>query len=267
MKTILRPASLLLLIAVAVGAYGITVMWPKNVADSTEVSEAADNDHEKDDDFKDLMDRFSYAYGADLAEKFKLEGVVLNVDRLAEAMQSAFDGEQTKMSADEIAATIDLYRSIHIQKKEAEWAIAAEKNLQEGEQFLAENAGKEGVVVTDSGLQYKVIIEGSGDYKPTEDDEVTVHYRGTFVDGTEFDSTYTRDVPFRGTPRQLIEGWSEALQMMSEGAKWELYVPTHLAYGERGSEPYVGPNAVLLFEVELLSIEKSESRFLSDTID
>jgi len=216
--------------------------------------EALAGDHP---DFKNLMDRFSYAYGADLAEKFKLEGIELNVDLMAEAMQAAFDGDEMKMSSDEALATIDVYRGVHMKKKEAERAIEAEKNQKEGDLFLAENAKKDGVIVTDSGLQYRIISEGSGDYRPTADDEVKVHYRGKFVDGTEFDSTYDRNEPLKRKPRQLIDGWAEALQMMSEGAKWELYIPSQLAYGERGSSPYIGPNAVLIFEVELLDIEKA----------
>ncbi len=123
---------------------------------------------------------------------------------------------------------------------------------------MKENAKKEGVVVTDSGLQYKIISNGKGGYKPTEDDEVKVHYRGTFIDGTEFDSTYKRNEPYRAKVKQLMVGWSEALQLMTEGAKWELAIPSNLAYGEEGSGNYVGPNAVLLFEVELVEIEKPE---------
>lgn len=242
-----RTILIMLASAMFMGTFSLSVH-----AEDADVADLPDQD-----EFKNLLDRFSYAYGADLAEKFKLEGIVLNVDLMAEAMQAAFDGEQMKMPADEVTATIDVYRGVHIKKKEAERAVAAEKNKAEGAVFLAENAKKDGVVTTESGLQYKVIAEGNGSYKPTEDDEVTVHYRGTFVDGTEFDSTYSRNQPFRGTPRQLIEGWAEGVQMMTEGAKWELYVPAELAYGERGSDPYVGPNAVLLFEVELLEVEKS----------
>ena len=137
-------------------------------------------------------------------------------------------------------------------------AAVAQKNKQEGEAFLVENARNEDVVVTDSGLQYRIITEGNGDYTPTAEDEVTVHYRGSYVDGTEFDSTYERNEPYTVKVKRLIEGWSEALQMMSEGAKWELYIPSEIAYGEEGSGNYVGPNAVLVFEVELLTVNKTK---------
>lgn len=221
-----------------------------NAPDNKIVSE---QDHEQ---FKTLEDRFSYAYGADLADKFKAEGIELNVALMAEAMQAVFAGDERKMTAEEIVATMKIYEEVHLKKKEAERAVAAEKNKKEGAAFLSENAKKPGVVVTKSGLQYRVISEGKGRYKPTVEDEVKVHYRARFIDGTEFDSTYKRNEPYSVNAKMLIEGWAEALQLMSEGAKWELYIPADLAYGEKGSDPYIGPNAVLIFEVELLEIEK-----------
>lgn len=209
-------------------------------------------------DFKTLEDRYSYAYGANLAEQFRAEGIALNVALMAAAMQAVFDGGEKRMSAGEIAATIKLYQEAHAGKKEAEWAEATEENRKESAIFLGENARKEGVVVTKSGLQYKVIARGSGGYKPTVEDDVKVHYRGRLIDGAEFDSTYSRGEPYSTNAKALIEGWAEALQLMSEGSKWELYVPANLAYGEAGSPPYVGPNAALIFEVELLEIKKRQ---------
>jgi FKBP-type peptidyl-prolyl cis-trans isomerase len=224
--------------------------------DSAATAAAAAAGDEKTDDFKTLEDRFSYAYGVDLAEKFKAEGIDLNVALLMDGMQSVLGGGERRMSADEVAATMEVFQEVHLKEKEAERAVAAEKNKKEGEAFLAANAKKEGVVVTKSRLQYKVITPGDGGYKPTLDDEVTVHYRGTFIDGTEFDSTYKRNKAYSANPKQLIQGWTEAMLLMSKGAKWELYVPADLAYGEQGSDPYIGPNAVLIFEVELLEIER-----------
>ncbi|MCK7546287.1 FKBP-type peptidyl-prolyl cis-trans isomerase [Marinobacter bryozoorum] len=209
--------------------------------------------------FEDLNDRFSYAYGYDLAEKFKAEGLALNVDLMAEAMQAVFQDGEAKMSAGEVAATLEVFREIQIKQKEAERTNLAEKNKKEGEAFLAENATRDDVVVTDSGLQYKVIANGNGDYTPSDNDEVTVNYRGMFVDGTEFDSTYERNEPYTVKVKQLIPGWIEALKLMSEGAKWELYIPAAIAYGERGSGNYVGPNSTLIFEVELLEIKRTDS--------
>jgi FKBP-type peptidyl-prolyl cis-trans isomerase len=218
------------------------------------ISEAATEDHQKE--FKTLEDRFSYAYGADLAEKFKDEGIVLNVSLLADAMHTAFKDGEMKMSDGEVIATLEMYREVFLKEKEEKRLAAGEKNKKEGPAFLAENAKKEGVVVTKSGLQYKVITKGTGTYKPTVEDEVEVHYRARFIDGKEFDSTYTRNKPYSVNAKMLIDGWAEALQMMTVGDKWELYIPAELAYGENGSEPHVGPNAVLIFVVELLEIEK-----------
>lgn len=251
MKRYTGAIAILVLTATCMGAC-------KDKPQSEDVTETEAAVDEKQHDFKNLEDRFSYAYGADLAEKFKAEGIELNVALLVDGMQAVFNGGERKMSTDEVAATMQVFEEVHLKKKEAERAAAAEKNKQEGEAFLAANAKKEGVVVTKSGLQYKVITPGNGGYKPTVDDEVTVHYRGTFIDGTEFDSTHKRNKPYSANPKQLIEGWTEAILMMSEGSKWELYVPAELAYGENGSDPYIGPNAVLIFEVELLGIEKQK---------
>ncbi len=211
-------------------------------------------------DFKTLEDRFSYAYGADLAAKFQEQEIELNIDLLAEAMRAVLTGGEMKMPDGEIIATLELYQEIHTKRVEERRAVVGAENKKVGDAFLAENAKKDGVVVTESGLQYKVLTPGTGDYMPNEEDEVTVHYRGTFLDGTEFDSTYTRNQPYNAKVRQLILGWTEALQLMTKGAKWALYIPADLAYGENGSGDDIGPNAVLLFEVELLEIEKDEVR-------
>ena len=224
--------------------------------DSVQAKAVADEPQQHE--FKTLEDRFSYAYGADLAAKFKEEGIELNLPLLVEGMKAEFGGTQSKMSTDEVRATLQIFEEVHLKNKEKERAVAAEKNKKEGEAFLAANAKKQGVIVTKSGLQYRVITEGSGGYKPTIEDEVTVNYRGTFIDGTEFDSTYKRNKPYSAKAKQLIQGWTEAIQLMSKGAKWELVVPAELAYGEQGSDPYIGPNAVLIFEVELLEIEKQK---------
>jgi FKBP-type peptidyl-prolyl cis-trans isomerase len=244
----------------AVAMLALTATWMgacNRQPQSKDVAETEAVSGESQRDLKTLEDRYSYAYGADLAEKFRAEGIELNVTLMAAAMQAVFDGSEKKMSAGEIAATMQIYQEVHAKKKEAEWAMATEKNKEEGEVFLRENSRKKGVVVTRSGLQYKIITKGSGGYKPTVEDEVKVQYRGRLLDGTEFDSTYSRNEPYSANARSLIEGWAEALQLMSEGSRWELYVPANLAYGEAGSPPYVGPNAVLIFEVELLEITKA----------
>jgi FKBP-type peptidyl-prolyl cis-trans isomerase FklB len=133
--------------------------------------------------------------------------------------------------------------------------VDAEKNIKAGEEFLAANKVKEGVVTTESGLQYKVIEEGSGP-KPSPTDNVTVHYKGTLINGEEFDSSYKRNQPATFPVNGVIKGWTEALQLMSKGSKWELYIPSEIAYGAQGAGGAIGPNEVLIFEVELLEINK-----------
>ena len=132
-----------------------------------------------------------------------------------------------------------------------------EKNKKEGEVFLAENKKKEGVTTLPSGLQYKVIKAGTGK-KPKSTDTVTVNYRGTLIDGTEFDSSYRRGEPASFGVSGVIPGWTEAMQLMQEGAKWQVVVPPNLAYGEKGAGPNIGPNATLIFEIELISIQEKK---------
>lgn len=166
-------------------------------------------------------------------------------------------GKEPAISEEVIAETVAAFQAQMTakqaeQQKEAEeaMALAAEGNLKEGTEFLTANGAKEGVVTTESGLQYKIITEGSGAV-PTVDSVVEVHYAGRLIDGTEFDSSIKRGVPAQFGVTQVIAGWTEALQLMPEGSKWELYIPADLAYGPGGTGP-IGPNQTLIFEVELL---------------
>jgi len=213
---------------------------------------------EQQNGFESLAERYSYAYGADLANRFKGEGIDLDVDLFAAGMRDAFADDSSRMSTDEVAATLDVYHEIHFKKKEEARLAQGEVNRRVGEAFLAANSKKEGVQVTDSGLQYRIIEEGAGGYTPKEADIVTVHYRATLVDGSEFDSTYERHEPFSSKVRRLIPGWSEAIQLMTEGARWEVFIPSELAYGEQGASEFVGPHEVLIFEMELIDVEKRE---------
>ncbi|BFM05806.1 FKBP-type peptidyl-prolyl cis-trans isomerase [Halioxenophilus aromaticivorans] len=204
--------------------------------------------------FKSLEERFSYAYGVDLANKFKAEGITLDVVLLASAMQAVFDDAQPALKTGEVQATLQAYQQVYTHKKEADWAAAGVKNSEQGETFLRNNAQQPGIKVTDTGLQYKIIETGTGQQHPAPTDEVLVHYTARFVNNTEFESTHSRNTPYQVKVKQLIPGWSEALQLMTKGARWELYIPPSIAYGERGSGDFVGPNAVLIFDVELLDI-------------
>ena len=152
------------------------------------------------------------------------------------------------------AALAELQAEVR-KKQDAEAQAAAEANMKEGEAFLADNKTKEGVVTLPSGLQYKILTPGTGP-KPTASDTVVCNYRGTFINGTEFDSSYKRGQPASFPVGQVIKGWTEALQLMPVGSKWQLFIPPDLAYGQRGAGGAIGPNATLIFEVELLSIKE-----------
>ena len=167
-------------------------------------------------------------------------------------IEDAIADSEPLMSQDAMRSTlVELKRKV-VEAERQQRAAAAEKNLEKGEAFLVRNSGKEGVVTLPSGLQYRVITPGSGD-QPKANDTVTVHYRGTLIDGTEFDSSWSRNQPASFRADRVIAGWREALPMMQEGATWELFIPSRLAYGERGSGK-IPPNSALIFEVKLLSI-------------
>lgn len=203
--------------------------------------------------------KLSYIFGQNIGSQFRSESVDVDVEAFSAGVRDALDDAEPRLSEEEMMTVLEAFQEQQIAKQEAETAAAAEENKAAGEAFLAENAEKEGVVALDSGLQYKVIEEGEG-ASPAADDTVKVHYRGTLIDGTVFDSSYKRGVPATFGVNQVIPGWTEALQLMKEGAKWELYIPPSLAYGPGGTGGAIGPNETLIFEVELLdaSVEEGE---------
>lgn len=195
------------------------------------------------------LEQVSYGIGVDIANNFKQSGLEdINVEVFAAGMNDVLSGADLKMSEDEAREIINAF----LQAKQQEKMAAA---TSEGEVFLAENAKKEGVITLESGLQYEVITEGNGE-KPTINDKVTTHYHGTLINGEVFDSSVERGQPASFPVNGVIAGWTEALQLMPVGSKWKLYVPSYLAYGERGAGAKIGPNTTLIFEVELLSIDK-----------
>ncbi len=198
-----------------------------------------------------LTDRVSYIFGYNLGSRFGQDQVDLNIDVFADAMKAAKDGKTPAMTEAEMQQVMTQFQELQQAKMAQVHKEMAEANLQAGETFLAENAKKDGVKTTASGLQYKVITQGSG-ATPTQSDKVSVHYSGTLIDGTEFDSSYRRGEPAAFGVTQVIPGWTEALMLMPEGSKWEIYVPSQLAYGVGGSAPKIGPNSTLIFEIELL---------------
>lgn len=204
-----------------------------------------------DSELKTLTDRVSYIFGYNIGQKFKQDQVEVNVDVVAQALADATEGAEPRLTQEEMMTAMRALQDMQQAKQNKLMEVVGTANQKEGAEFLAANAKKSGVVTTDSGLQYKVLTEGKGP-KPTSSSTVSVHYRGTLLDGTEFDSSYTRGEPVSFGVTQVIAGWTEALQLMPEGSKWELYIPSDLAYGAGGASGAIGPNATLIFEVELL---------------
>ena len=205
--------------------------------------------------------KVSYILGMNIGSQFKANQVPLDQTSFLAGIKTSVDGSEPKLSKEQIQETMMAFQA-EMQKKQeeaqkkqqAEMEAAASKNKQEGEKFLADNKARAGVVTTASGLQYEVLTEGKG-AKPKATDTVTVHYRGTLVDGSEFDSSYSRNEPATFALNAVIPGWIEALQLMPEGSKWKIYLPSDLGYGAGGTGGKIGPNATLVFEVELLKVE------------
>jgi FKBP-type peptidyl-prolyl cis-trans isomerase len=197
----------------------------------------------------------SYALGVNIGTGLGKQGMDIDAVLLAKGLQDGLSGKKTLLTQDEVQAVLAEFQAEMQKKQAAAMQQAAETNKTAGEAFLAANKAKEGVVTLPSGLQYKVLKAGEGK-KPAAEDTVVCHYRGTLIDGTEFDSSYSRNEPLTIPVNRIIRGWSEALQLMPVGAKWQLVIPANLAYGERGTPGPIGPNAVLIFEVELLSIKE-----------
>ena len=193
------------------------------------------------------MEKVSYSLGVNVAKSVKNQGLEsIDSEAIAQAFTDVFEGNELKISEQESNIILqDYFGKIAKEAKSA--------NVEAGEKFLAENAKRDGVTTTATGLQYEVLVEGSGD-SPKETDQVTVHYHGTLIDGTVFDSSVERGQPATFPVNGVIAGWVEALQLMNPGAKYKLFIPSNLAYGERGAGGSIGPNATLIFEVELISV-------------
>jgi FKBP-type peptidyl-prolyl cis-trans isomerase len=200
------------------------------------------------------LDKVSYIIGTQIAGNLKQAQIEVNIDLLAQGIKDVLAGNELALSQDEIKTVYAAWQEKMRQKQADEKAKAASENLAKGTAFLEANKAKEGVKVLPSGLQYKVIKEGTGNI-PVATDKVKTHYRGTLIDGKEFDSSYKRGKPAEFPVARVISGWTEALQLMKEGAKWELYIPANLAYKEPG-RPGIPPNSTLIFEIELIEIVK-----------
>ena len=197
------------------------------------------------------MDKVSYFIGTNIGGQFKSQGIDVDFTAFQEGIKDAMAGKEPKYSREELMAAMQAFEG----KMQAEAAKKAEAAKADGEKFLADNAKREGVKTTASGLQYEVIKAGTG-AKPAATDQVKVHYHGTLVDGKVFDSSVDRGEPVTFPVQGVIKGWVEALQLMPVGSKWKLFIPSELAYGKQGAGGDIGPDAALIFEVELLEIVK-----------
>jgi UDP-GlcNAc:undecaprenyl-phosphate/decaprenyl-phosphate GlcNAc-1-phosphate transferase len=210
---------------------------------------------------KTQKDKVNYAIGVGVARNFTRQGIEVDVDLVVKGLKDALGGQKLLMSEDELSRTMSAFQ-VEVRQKQADLRRKqsqtnpklAENNKKAGDAFLIENKKKEGVVTLPSGLQYKVLKAGDGK-RATEADSVVCHYKGTLIDGTEFDSSYRTGHPATLEVKKVIAGWKEALQLMPVGSKWQLAVPADLAYKARGVGPSIGPNATLIFEVELLAIK------------
>ena len=201
-------------------------------------------------------DKISYAIGLSVGKNLTRDSITVSPDAfLRGVMDAGADSAARLMTDEQVQSTMMAFQDSMRRKQEAQARVAGEEQMTKGAAFLAENGKKPGVVTLPSGLQYKVITEGKGK-TPTASSTVTTHYRGRLIDGKEFDSSYKRGQPAQFPCNGVIRGWTEALLLMKEGSKWELYVPPDLAYGASGAGGVIPPNATLIFEVELISIDK-----------
>lgn len=203
--------------------------------------------------FKNQLEKVSYIIGLDIGRNLANQGIEIDAQNLATGVADAMNDADPKMTDAEIQAVMTAFQT-EMEAKQAQMQSAqASKNTDEGKAFLEINRMKEGVVALASGLQYREIKAGTG-RSPKATDKVTTHYKGTLLDGTTFDSSYDRGEPATFPVNGVIAGWTEALQMMKEGAIWELFIPANLAYGSRGAGGKIGPNATLVFTVELINV-------------
>ncbi len=196
--------------------------------------------------------KFSYTAGYQIGQNLKRQNLDLDTKAFSQGTQDAISGKPAQLKPEEMQAAVQNQQKKDMEKQEA----LAKKNLDAGQAFLEANKKKEGVTATASGLQYKILAEGKGK-QPKSTDTVVAHYRGTLINGTEFDSSYQRNEPATFPVQGVIKGWQEVLPLMKEGAKWQVYIPSDLGYGPRGAGGAIGPNEVLIFDIELLSVKEA----------
>ena len=249
MKKLTSLAALLLLTATAVAR--ADQQGAQQPAQTPAPAQAAPGDKPQS-----LDDKASYIIGFNLGSNLKKQEIPVSADLIVKGLRDGLAGAQGLLTDEEIQAAMTEFQQKMMAQQQAKMAAVGEKNKKEADEFLAANKTKQGVVTTASGLQYQVLQEGTG-ATPKATDQVTVHYKGTLLDGTVFDSSYERNEPATFTVNQVIPGWVEALQLMKVGSKTKLFIPPALGYGEAGAGQQIGPNALLVFEVELIKTEAS----------
>lgn len=206
-----------------------------------------------------LLDRASYIIGLNLGKSLKTNDIQANTDLIVKGLRDGLSGGQALFTDEEMQTAMQSFQQQVAQQQEAKQKVAGDKNKTDGEGFLMKNKERKEVKTTASGLQYEVLTEGTG-AAPKATDTVTVNYKGTLMDGTTFDSSYDRGQPATFVLNQVIPGWTEGVQLMKVGSKYKFYIPSALGYGERGAGGVIGPNATLVFEVELVSIGQPEAK-------
>jgi FKBP-type peptidyl-prolyl cis-trans isomerase FklB len=203
---------------------------------------------------KTKKEKVSYSIGVNIGKNMKMQGLDIDQGFLTQGIKDGLNNSKIAMSDKDMEETMKSFQQEMSTKMQAKQKIEGDKNKKEGEAFLEANKKKDGVITLPSGLQYKILKEGNG-AKPTATQTVKCNYRGTLIDGKEFDSSYKRGEPTEFPVGQVIKGWTEALQLMPVGSKWQLFIPSNLAYGENGGGQMIGPNATLIFDIELISIK------------
>ena len=205
-------------------------------------------------ELKTDLEKVSYSIGVDIGQNFEKQKLGVLPEHITRGLEDGMKGGELLLTKEEMAETLKNFSEEQMDRQSRNKAEEGKDNIKEGEEFLAANKGKEGVITTASGLQYKVITEGTG-RTPKPTDTVETHYSGTLIDGTEFDSSYKRGQTATFAVRGVIKGWTEALLLMKEGDKWQLFIPPDLAYGARGTGGDIGPHATLIFDIELIAIK------------
>jgi len=249
-----KLCSTLTILAAALSCTTLAMAQPTSTTPKSGAAPAAPANSSPSSTFTTDKDKASYAIGMNIGKSMKRDGLDLDTNLVMQGFKDAMSGAPSKMTDAEVQEAMTKLRNDVMARREQDMQREGEASKKAGDQFLAANKGKEGVVTLPDGLQYKVLKEGTGP-KPRLTDQVVCNYRGTLLDGTEFDSSYKRGKPETFGVNQVIKGWTEALMLMPIGSKWQLFIPPDLAYGEKGAGNMIPPNSTLIFEVELLSVK------------